>query len=156
MNTLLARLSNLMFALAGVALTAMMLLTAVDVALRAFSRPLTGAYELVGLLGALALGLALPQTTLAKGHVRMDLLTDRLTSRGKARLSVLTRLMGLGFFAVAGFNLFVLGQNLRQADEVTLTLQVPQHPVAYALAFCCLVQCLTLLPLPAANKEVRS
>lgn len=156
MHNLIARLSNLMFALAGAALTAMMLLTAVDVALRAFSRPITGAYELVGLLGAMALGLALPQTTLAKGHVRMDMLTDRLTSRGKARLLVLTRLMGLGFFAVAGVNLFALGQNLRRADEVTLTLQVPQHPVAYLLAFCCLVQCLALLPLPAPHKEARS
>jgi TRAP-type C4-dicarboxylate transport system permease small subunit len=156
MNTLIARLSNLMFALAGVALTAMMLLTAVDVALRAVSRPFTGAYELVGLLGALALGLALPQTTLAKGHVRMDLLTDRLTSRGKARLLVLTKLLGLSFFAMAGYNLFTLGENLRAAAEVTLTLQVPQHPVAYTLAFCCLVECLALMPLPAGRQEVRS
>jgi TRAP-type C4-dicarboxylate transport system permease small subunit len=79
MHNLIARLSNLMFALAGAALTAMMLLTAVDVALRAFSRPITGAYELVGLLVAMALGLALPQTTLAKGHVR-DRKSTRLNS----------------------------------------------------------------------------
>jgi TRAP-type C4-dicarboxylate transport system permease small subunit len=156
MNALIARLSNLMFALAGVALTAMMLLTAVDVVLRTISRPFTGAYELVGLLGALALGLSLPQTTLAKGHVRMDMLTDRLTSRGKARLAAFTRLLGLGFFAVAGVNLFALGENLRQANEVTLTLQVPQHPVAYVLALCCFVECLALLPLPAREKEARS
>ncbi len=156
MRALIERLSAWMFALAGAALTAMMLLTALDVALRAFSRPITGTYELVGLLGALTLGLALPQTTLAKGHVRMDLLTDRLTTLGKARLLALTRLLGLVFFGVLGWNLFILAENLRAAGEVTLTLQVPQHPVAYVLAFCCLAQCLALGLGLRLEKEARS
>lgn len=142
---LAARLSRAMFWVAGLALVAMMLLTGADVALRLFRTPILGTYELVGLLGALAVGFAIPQTTLQRGHVRMDFLTDRLASRGKARLGRLTSLLGLGLFAVVGLNLWDLGDDLRRAGEVTLTLQLPQHPVAYGVALCCLVECLVLL-----------
>ena len=143
--TLTAHLSRAMFWIAGLALVAMMGLTGADVLLRAFRTPILGTYELVGLLGALAVGFAIPQTTLQGGHVKMDFLTDRLASRGKARLGRLTNLLGLGLFAVVGLNLWDLGDDLRRAGEVTLTLQLPQYPVAYGVALCCLAQCLALL-----------
>lgn len=142
---LTARLSRVMFWVAGLALVAMMGLTGADVVLRLFRAPILGTYELVGLLGAVAVGFAIPQTTLQRGHVKMDFLAGRLTSRGKARLGRLTNLLGLGLFAVVGLNLWELGDDLRRAGEVTLTLQLPQYPVAYGVALCCLAQCLVLL-----------
>lgn len=140
---------------AGLALVSAVALTGADVALRAFGRPLTGVYELVGIMGAMAVGLALPQTSLSKGHVHMDFLTDRLPSAAKRWLYLATRLLGLGLFGLVAFNLFGLGQDLMEAGEVTLTLQIPQHPVAFLLAFCCLVQCLVLLAQMQPEGEVR-
>ncbi len=140
---------------AGSALVSAVALTGADVALRAFGRPLTGVYELVGILGALAVGLALPQTSLSKGHVRMDFLTDRLPSAAKRWLYLATRLMGLGLFSLVAFNLFCLALDLCQAGEVTPTLQIPQFPVAFLLAFCCIIQCLTLLAQMEPEGEVR-
>jgi TRAP-type C4-dicarboxylate transport system permease small subunit len=139
------RLSKTMFWIASLALVSMMVLTGADVMLRAFRTPILGTYELVGLLGAVAVGFAIPQTTLQKGHVQMDFLTDRLTSRSKVWLNLVTRLAGVALFAVAGQNLWALGDDLRQSGEVSLTLQLPQYPVAYGVALCCLVECLVLL-----------
>lgn len=150
------RLSGAMFWIAGLALVVMMALTGADVILRAFQRPILGTYELVGLLGAVAVGFAIPQTTLQKGHVKMDFLTDRLTGRGKAWLNIVTRLVGVGLFAVAGQNLWVLGDDLRQSGEVSLTLQLPQYPVAYGVALCCLAQCLVLLAGLVEQRRPRS
>jgi TRAP-type C4-dicarboxylate transport system permease small subunit len=150
-----SRLSQVMFWIAGLALVSMMALTGADVLLRAFRTPILGTYELVGLLGAVAVGFSIPQTTLQKGHVKMDFLTDRLGSRAKAWLLALTRLAGVGLFAIVGHNLWALGDDLRQAGEVSLTLQVPQYPVAYGVALCCLAQCLVLLASLAEQGRTR-
>ncbi len=150
------RLSQVMFWIAGLALVAMMALTGADVILRAFRSPILGTYELVGLLGAVAVGFAIPQTTLQKGHVKMDFLTDRLASHGKFWLNLATRLAGVGLFAVIGQNLWALGDDLRASGEVSLTLQLPQYPVAYGVALCCLVQCLVLLSSLLGERRPRS
>ncbi len=49
-----------------------------DVILREFKMPIVGTYEIVSLLGAIVIGFAIPQTSLERGHVLMDFLTERL------------------------------------------------------------------------------
>jgi TRAP-type C4-dicarboxylate transport system permease small subunit len=68
---------------ASAALVAMMLLTSVDVFMRyLFNHPITGTYDLVGLLGAVLAAFAMPYTMLKKGHVAVEILVQSL-SRGK-------------------------------------------------------------------------
>lgn len=144
LNVISTTLSRFMYVIAGIALVSSMFLTVLDVILRIFKRPIVGTYELVGLLGAIVIGFAMPQTSRVRGHVVMDFLTDRVPSLLKKTLHVLTRFLGIATFAVVGWNLWALGNDFRTVGEVSATLQLPVYPVAYGLAACCIVECLVL------------
>lgn len=133
-----------MYIIAGIALVSSMFLTVLDVFLRIFKRPIVGTYELVGLLGAIVIGFAMPQTSRVRGHVVMDFLTDRVPALLKSILHVFTRLLGIVTFAIIGWNLAALGNDFKTVGEVSATLQLPVYPVAYGLAACCAVECLVL------------
>lgn len=125
-------------------MTSMMFLTVADVVLRTFKRPIVGTYELVGLLGAVAIGFAIPQTSRVQGHVMMDFVTDKLPAGVQKLFRVLTRLLAIATFIIIAWNLWVLGSDYSKMGETTLTLQLPLYPVAYGIAICCFVECLVL------------
>src|SRR5512143_2864814 len=106
---LLRSVSKLLNIIAGIAVTAMMLLTVADVLLRAGGYPFVGAYEIVTLLLALVIGFGIPQVSLERGHVYMEFLLDKLTKRGKDRMNIFTRILCLVLFAFIGINLFSVG-----------------------------------------------
>ena len=76
-------LSGWLQRVAGASLVFLMALTVLDVVLRAAGRPIPGVYELVGFAGALAIGLAMPATSWARGHVHVDSLLNRLPPGGR-------------------------------------------------------------------------
>jgi len=137
-------LSKSMFAIAGVALAASMALTVSDVVLRSFQRPIVGTYELVGLLGAIVVGFAIPETSRSNGHVIMDFLPSVLSGGWRRLLRIITRLIGISLFLTIAVNLWSMGIDFRINGEVTPTLQLPLYPVAWGLSVCCLIECLTL------------
>ncbi len=136
--------SRVMYAIAGVALTGMVLLTVADVTMRTLKSPIVGTYELVGMLGAIAVGFAIPQTSRVQGHVVMDFLTGSLSPGLQRLFQILTRLLAIAFFFIIAWNLWKLGTDYIKDHEVTLTLQVPLYPVAYGIAICCFVECVVL------------
>jgi len=133
-----------MYVIAGIALAGSMFLTVADVILRQFKVPIVGTYELVGLLGAVVVGFAIPQTSRLQGHVIMDYVTDKLPEGWKKLFQVLTRILAIVTFAIIGWQLWVLGADYRKLGEVTLTLALPFYPVAYGIAICSFVECLVL------------
>jgi TRAP-type C4-dicarboxylate transport system permease small subunit len=137
--------SSVLAAIAAGALAFLMLLTIADVALRILGRPIVGTYELVGLAGAIAVGLSLPLTSWMRGHIYVDSFVTRLPRVPCAVLSIVTRLLVLGLFFLIGWNLFKYALDLRSAGEVTPTLRVPFFPVALAVGSSCLVQCLVMV-----------
>jgi TRAP-type C4-dicarboxylate transport system permease small subunit len=139
------KLSTWMQALSGLALTCLMLLTTVDVVGRTFGHPIIGTYELVGLGGAIVLGFAMPITSWVRGHIYVETLYDKWPQPVQLVVSIITRLVGIVLFLTIGWNLFKLGYDLYAAHEVTLTRHLPFYPVAYGLAFCCLVQAIVLV-----------
>jgi TRAP-type C4-dicarboxylate transport system permease small subunit len=138
-------LSRFMYVIAGIALAGSMFLTVADVILRQFKVPIVGTYELVGLLGAVVVGFAIPQTSRLQGHVIMDYVTSRLPRTWGKLFHVITRILAIVTFVIIGWQLWVLGTDLRTSGEVTLTLQLPFYPVAYGISVCCCVECLVLL-----------
>jgi TRAP-type C4-dicarboxylate transport system permease small subunit len=138
-------LSRFMYVIAGIALAASMFLTVADVILREFKVPIVGTYELVGLLGAVVVGFAIPQTSRLQGHVIMDYVTSKLPQGWTRVFHVITRILAIVTFAIIGWNLWSLGTDYRTSGEVTLTLQLPFYPVAYGISVCCFVECLVLL-----------
>lgn len=139
------RAGSVLAAIAGAALIFLMLLTIADVALRILGRPIVGTYELVGLAGALAVGLSLPLTSWVRGHIYVDSFVARLTRAPRAILAIVTRLLVLALFLLIGWNLIKYALDLRSAGEVTPTLRVPFFPVTLGVGLSCLIECLVMV-----------
>lgn len=137
--------SKLLNIIAGISVTAMMLLTVADVLLRAGGHPIIGTYEIVSLLLAVVIGFGIPQVSLDRGHVYMEFLLEKFSRTGRKVMNIFTRLLCLVLFAFIGVNLFSVGAGFRASGEVTATIQLPFYPVAYGVAVCCLLECCVFL-----------
>jgi TRAP-type C4-dicarboxylate transport system permease small subunit len=138
-------LSRLFNVIAGVSLTFLMLLTVMDVILRALKRPIVGTYELVAFSGAVVIGFAVPLTSWLRGHIFVDFFILRFSQKVRNIFNITTRCLVIVLFFLISWNLIKYGMDLQKSGEVSLTLQMPFYPVAYGVAVCCFVQCLVLI-----------
>jgi TRAP-type C4-dicarboxylate transport system permease small subunit len=138
------RLSGWMEVVAGITLIAVMLLIGSDIVGRIFGHPVPGTYEIVSIAGGLILGLALPATSRAKGHVSTDLLVEKLSGKPKIFLAVITRLIGIMIFLLSGYGMIMMGIRLKNSGEVTAVLALPFYYVAYAMGGAFFIQVLIL------------
>jgi len=138
-------LSRFFNVIAGISLTFLMLLTVMDVILRALKRPIVGTYELVAFSGAVAIGFAVPLTSWLRGHIFVDFFILRFSQKVRNIFNITTRCLVIVLFFLIGWNLIKYGMDLQKSGEVSLTLQMPFYPVAYGVAVCCFVQCLVLI-----------
>lgn len=142
---ILRKVSKVLNIIGGVALTFMMFLTVADIIMRAGGKPILGTYEIVSLSLALVIGFTIPQTSLDRGHVYMEIILDRLSVKGKAVLNTFTRLLCILLFVVIGYNLFVIGNEFRMSGEVSSTLKIPFYPISYGVGVCCFVECFVFI-----------
>ncbi len=129
----------------GAALTFMMLLTVADVLMRAMGHPIVGTYEVVALSLALVIGFTIPKVSLDRGHIRVDLVIEKVSKRTRDLLNIFTRLVCLLLFLIITYNLFAVANELRASGEVSPTIQLPAYPVAYGVAVCCFIECLVFV-----------
>lgn len=130
---------------AGIVLMAVMLLIGSDIIGRIFGYPIPGTYEIVSLAGGLILGLALPATSRSREHVSTDFLLLKLAEKPKYFLWMVTRLIGIGLFLLAGSGMIMMGVRLKAAGEVTAVLALPFYYAAYAIGGAFSIQSLVLL-----------
>jgi TRAP-type C4-dicarboxylate transport system permease small subunit len=142
---IITKLSNIMYACAGVVLTFMMALTVADVILRYLGKPIPGTYELVGLSGAVVIGFAIPYTSLVRGHIFVEFLIDRFGKERRAVVLIFTKILILLLFIAFGVNLFRTGMDMAASGEVTQILRIPFYPVAYGMGVCCFIECLIMV-----------
>ena len=138
-------LSRFLNIIAGISLTFLMLLTVMDVILRALKTPIVGTYELVAFSGAIVIGFAVPLTSWVRGHIYVDFFILRFSKTVRNIFNTATRSLVIILFFLIGWNLIKYGIDLQKSGEVSLTLQMPFYPVAYAVGVCCFVQCLVLI-----------
>ena len=138
------RLSNYFSVVAEVTLSLMMMITVSDVILRAFNRPILGAYEVVSFFGAVAMGFSTPITSWTRGHVNVDIVTSKLPKKARNIVNIGTRCLVIALFLLLSWRLAVYGMNLQRASEVSMTLRLPFYPIAYGLAVACLLQCIVV------------
>lgn len=138
------KLSGWMNSLSGIVLFLMMMLTVVDVALRAFWKPITGTYELVAMAGAVVVGFAIPQTSWDNAHIFVDFLLENRSRAVKAAFGFFTKFLGVILFSMLGWYLLMKANHLFKSGDVSLTLQIPYYPVAYGVAFCAFVEAIVL------------
>lgn len=141
---LVRQASRFLNGVAGVSITFIMLLTVCDVILRAFNRPIVGAYELVAFTGALVIGFAVPFTSWLRAHIYVDFVVLKLPKKVQRTFHVVTRCVGVVLFFLIAWNLIKVGIDLHGTGEVSPTLQLPFYYVAFAVSVGCFVECVVL------------
>ncbi len=123
----------------------MMGLTCADIVLRLFRRPILGTYEIVGFLGAMVASFAIAQTTIEHGHVAVQVVVQRFSSRVQEVIYLITHLLSLLLFVLLAWECVRYANDLWASGEVSMTLQLPFFPVLYGIALSAVTVCLVLL-----------
>ena len=130
---------------ASVSLVGMVFLTVADVFCRYFfNHPLTGVYDLVGLMGAVVASFSMPYTLLEKGHVAVEILMRRLSKTKQLIIDTIMHVVSISLFLTLSWQCFRLGRDMADAGEVTPTLLIPFYPIVFCMAVCFAVLCLAI------------
>ena len=138
-------LSQFMLWIAAAAILSIVGLTVCDVILRRFKMPIDWSYEVVVLLGAVAIGFSLPRTTLEKQHVFMEFLVTKASGRWRKAILGFTRCIGIVLFAAFAWRTFFYGRNIARFGQVSPILEIPEYPLAYGIGACCIIVCAVLI-----------
>ena len=84
-TSIITRISQAMHWVAGITIWVIIAVTWVDVILRHFGHPIVGSFEIISFLGAIVVGLALPYTSLMKGHIYVDFLVNKFSKDRRRR-----------------------------------------------------------------------
>ena len=113
-----------------------MALTAIDVFARyVFSMPLRGAYEIVSLLLALSIFLALPLVVRTNEHIVVDVLSNLLRGIAARIHAAFVRVLEAAVAFFIASRLWDQAVLMASAGQVTGFLEWPLAPLAYALSF---------------------
>jgi TRAP-type C4-dicarboxylate transport system permease small subunit len=115
----------------------MMLLTCSDIVLRSFRMPIPGAYEMVGMLGALFVSFSLAQTSLQKGHIAVDFLVQKFSPKTRDIVAIITETVGAVLFALITWESAAYAGRLKTAGDVSMTLHIPTFPIVYGMTAGC-------------------
>jgi TRAP-type C4-dicarboxylate transport system permease small subunit len=138
-------LSGILNWIAACSIVAMMILTCADVILRLFNRPIEGTYEIVSFLGAVTISFALAKTTFDQGHIAVKILMSRLPPPTRAFITLITRILTTGLFALISWQSAVFATDLWRNAEVSPTIALPFYPIVYGIALSSAVVCLVSL-----------
>ena len=132
--------------LAACVLTAMMLLTGLDVVLRyVFDRPIPGSLELTEFMMVIVIAFGLAYCALQKRHVRIDLVVSRLPVRAQAVMNSIANLAFLGLFVVITWRSFFRMQSMYEGQLTSAVLFIPKFPFVILLIIGCAILCLVVL-----------
>jgi len=129
---------------AGGAILVMMVLTCADVVLRFFRHPIPGTYEIVGLMGTVGVSFALAYTTMQKGHIAVEFLTQRMPERAQIVIAAGVDLLSTLLFGIITWQSAVYAMDLKRTGEVSLTIALPVYPFMFGIAIGCCLACLVL------------
>lgn len=140
------RVANLLLALGGTVLTAMMVLACANMVMRgALSAPIRGTYELMGFAGALVCAFALAATQIQKGHIALTMIAGKLPQGLERAIDFTSHLACSTFFALVAWRTSIYASSLIEFGELSQDLHLPFHPFVYAVALGCAVLALALL-----------
>jgi len=148
-------ISVLLYWISCVSVACIVCITVFDVIMRRAGRPVDFAVEIVILLAGIVIACAFPATSLAKDHVIMEFIVEKLSGKRLTALNTLTRLIGIALFFTIGLSAFKLGNGLRNAGQCSPILLIPEFPLPYTLGVACFVECLVLLYMLLENVTKR-
>jgi TRAP-type C4-dicarboxylate transport system permease small subunit len=132
--------------MAGAALIVVMVIVCANVIGRGFfETPVKGTVDIVSLLGAIVIGWAIAYTQVVKGHIRVDLLVQRLPHRIQYILDSVIDLFGLALFALISWQTIIFAKANFEVGELSEVLKIPITPFACVVAMGCIALALVLL-----------
>lgn len=145
LSQVLNKLSDILKLIGAVALTAMMMLTVVDVIGRFFKSPIFGSVELVGFLATIVVAAALPYTYKMDGHVGVEILVRLLPDKTQIWVDLFTRMLTLVLFILITWQMFLYAKDIQHTGEVSMNLQFPIYYIVYLLSFALLIFSVTIV-----------
>lgn len=131
------RVSDLLMWVGGIALVCMMAIACANVVLRFAGTPVSGAYELVGYLGAIVIALPLGYTQLMKSHVAVDIVSGKFPAWLRKIVLTLGFALGSIFFVVAAWQTWEHAATLQKVGELSETLRIPFYHFTFIVAAAC-------------------
>lgn len=111
-----------------------------------FKTPVPGTQELIEMIMVVIAFFAIPYTALKQGHVRIDEMVSRFSSRTQAILMSAALVLGAGTYAVITYEASSNAINLAfHPEKMTMVLHIPFAPARAVMAFGCLLFVLKLL-----------
>ena len=142
---IIVKIANISNWIAAVSIVFIMLLTSFEVILRIFRVSITGVYELVGLCCTLAISFSLGHTSLQKGHISVSFLIQRFSFSAQRIIKFINACIALVFFGILTWQSFLYTVQLKNAGEVSATLQINLYPFIFGLTLGSFLLCFVLL-----------
>ena len=133
---IITKMSRVLDRAAGFCCFAMMVLVACNVIGRkVFNYPVTGTIELVQILFALTVGLALAQCAVMGGHITIDFVAEYFPEWLQKIARLITVTITIVTVAVSGWMLVGYADTLRETGRYTGSLKIAYYPFVYLIAF---------------------
>ncbi len=132
--------------IAATCLLGMALVTGADVLLRGImNTPIFGCEEIVGILGIIVVGFALPYAPYQRSHIGVEILVRRFSKRTRNIIKFVTDSGTLFLVTIIAWRLFLYAQSQAESGEVSMNLELPEYQVIYVLSFGFLIYSLCLV-----------
>lgn len=119
-------INNVTHKIASVLLFLLMILTTADVFGRyVFNKPITGVYEVTGLILAVIIFFSLGMTQIKKDHIEIDFLTNKFSERVQEILKASTSLIMFILLLLTTWQLFEYTKRVYEGGELSGDLGVP-------------------------------
>jgi TRAP-type C4-dicarboxylate transport system permease small subunit len=121
----------------GVAiLLAMMMMTVVDVIMRYFfRRPIIGSVEISVSLMVCIVFLGIGWCALNDGHISVDIITGKLSKRGRAFLNSFDNIVTFLLALIIAWRSFLEAVSVKKMDVNSPLLGIPRYPFVFVTAF---------------------
>ncbi len=133
---LISRLAKFSGRIGAGFLLGMMLLVTGDVISRfVFNKPIPGTFELVEVMMGTVVSLSIAYCGLRRGHVAVELFTDRLPETIGYVFSIFHHVICIIFFAAIAFKVAQQASIIMESETVTVLLGIPIYPFIWVLVF---------------------
>lgn len=131
---LLASLANILRGIVAILLTAMMLLTVIDVGGRYFfNLPVLGSFEITEIMLACLVFCTLPLVTLAHEHISVDLLENALPLRLRRIRNAIVQCLCAAAMLFVAWRLVPKAMDASAYGDTTASLLIPMAPLIWLM-----------------------
>jgi TRAP-type C4-dicarboxylate transport system permease small subunit len=125
----------------------MLVITCIDVFLtKILKLPIQGAIDIVMFAQLIAIAFSLAITVILGRHIQVEFIVSKLPRRIEAVVDTIVSILGLAFFIIIVWQLFILGHSFQIAGEKSMSqLRLPLFPFPYAISFASISVCLIFL-----------